>query len=167
MMVKRRKHRYQYQCKDNTEKGVNSANTKLSTINDQETAEIEANDNTEPGVTSAKKGLSEIPKEKEVTLKLNKGDFGGGGRDFSIGVEAKVTTPASTLRQSILNGWNSLGNTTVQLGTKLLSGSSTDLRNEIWSGWNRLGGTAVSVGTALKSGSSYGLKKSVATAGMA
>ncbi|MFQ9151653.1 MAG: hypothetical protein ACLR6B_09130 [Blautia sp.] len=68
---------------------MNSANTKLSTINDQETAEIEANDNTEPGVTSAKKGLSEIPKEKEVTLKLNKGDFGGGGRDFSIGVEAK------------------------------------------------------------------------------
>lgn len=148
-------------AKDNTEKGVNSANTKLSTINDQETAEIEANDNTEPGVTSAKKGLSEIPKEKEVTLKLNKGDFGGGGRDFSIGVEAKVTTPASTLRQSILNGWNSLGNTTVQLGTKLLSGSSIDLRNEVWSGWNRLGGTTVSVGTSLKSGSSYGLKKSV------
>ena len=148
-------------AKDNTEKGVNSANTKLSTINDQETAEIEANDNTEPGVTSAKKGLSEIPKEKEVTLKLNKGDFGGGGRDFSIGVEAKVTTPASTLRQSILNGWNSLGNTTVQLGTKLLSGSSTGLRNEVWNGWNSLGGTAVSVGTSLKSGSSYGLKKSV------
>lgn len=148
-------------AKDNTEKGVNSANTKLSTINDQETAEIEANDNTEPGVTSAKKGLSEIPKEKEVTLKLNKGDFGGGGRDFSIGVEAKVTTPASTLRQSILNGWNSLGNTTVQLGTKLLSGSSTGLRNEVWSGWDRLGNTTVSVGTSLKSGSSYGLKKSV------
>lgn len=148
-------------AKDNTEKGVNSANTKLSTINDQETAEIEANDNTEPGVTSAKKGLSEIPKEKEVTLKLNKGDFGGGGRDFSIGVEAKVTTPASTLRQSILNGWNSLGNTTVQLGTKLLSGSSTSLRNEVWNGWNGLGNTAVSVGTFLKSGSSYGLKKSV------
>lgn len=148
-------------AKDNTEKGVNSANTKLSTINDQETAEIEANDNTEPGVTSAKKGLSEIPKEKEVTLKLNKGDFGGGGRDFSIGVEAKVTTPASTLRQSILNGWNSLGNTTVQLGTKLLSGSSTGLRNEVWSGWNGLGNTTVSVGTSLKSGSSYGLKKSV------
>ena len=148
-------------AKDNTEKGVNSANTKLSTINDQETAEIEANDNTEPGVTSAKKGLSEIPKEKEVTLKLNKGDFGGGGRDFSIGVEAKVTTPASTLRQSILNGWNSLGNTTVQLGTKLLSGSSTGLRNEVWSGWDRLGNTTVSVGTSLKSGSSYSLKKSV------
>lgn len=148
-------------AKDNTEKGVNSANTKLSTINDQETAEIEANDNTEPGVTSAKKGLSEIPKEREVTLKLNKGDFGGGGRDFSIGVEAKVTTPASTLRQSILNGWNSLGNTTVQLGTKLLSGSSTGLRNEVWSGWDRLGNTTVSVGTSLKSGSSYGLKKSV------
>ena len=148
-------------AKDNTEKGVNSANTKLSTINDQETAEIEANDNTEPGVTSAKKGLSEIPKEKEVTLKLNKGDFGGGGRNFSIGVEAKVTTPASTLRQSILNGWNSLGNTTVQLGTKLLSGSSTSLRNEVWNGWNGLGNTAVSVGTFLKSGSSYGLKKSV------
>ena len=148
-------------AKDNTEKGVNSANTKLSTINDQETAEIEANDNTEPGVTSAKKGLSEIPKEKEVTLKLNKGDFGGGGRDFSIGVEAKVTTPASTLRQSILNGWSSLGNTTVQLGTKLLSGSSTGLRNEVWSGWNGLGNTTVSVGTSLRSGSSYSLKKSV------
>lgn len=148
-------------AKDNTEKGVNSANTKLSTINDQETAEIEANDNTEPGVSSAKKGLSEIPKEKEVTLKLNKGDFGGGGRDFSIGVEAKVTTPASTLRQSILNGWNSLGNTTVQLGTKLLSGSSTGLRNEVWNGWDRLGNTTVSVGTSLKSGSSYSLKKSV------
>lgn len=148
-------------AKDNTEKGVNSANTKLSTINDQETAEIEANDNTEPGVSSAKKGLSEIPKEKEVTLKLNKGDFGGGGRDFSIGVEAKVTTPASTLRQSILNGWNSLGNTTVGLGTKLLSGSSTGLRNEVWSGWNSLGNTTVSVGTALKGGSSSSLRNSV------
>lgn len=148
-------------AKDNTEKGVNSANTKLSTINDQETAEIEANDNTEPGVSSAKKGLSEIPKEKEVTLKLNKGDFGGGGRDFSIGVEAKVTTPASTLRQNVLNDWNSLGNTTVQLGTKLLSGSSTGLRNEVWSGWNSLGNTTVSVGTALKGGSSSSLRNSV------
>ncbi len=148
-------------AKDNTEKGVNSANTKLSTINEQETAEIEANDNTEPGVSSAKKGLSEIPKEKEVTLKLNKGDFGGGGRDFSIGVEAKVTTPASMLRQNILNGWNSLGNTTVQLGTKLLSGSSSSLRNEVWSGWSGLGNTNVSVGTALKSGSSRSLRDSV------
>lgn len=148
-------------AKDNTEKGVNSANTKLSTINDQETAEIEANDNTEPGVTSAKKGLSEIPKEKEVTLKLNKGDFGGGGRDFSIGVEAKVTTPASTLRQSILNGWNSLGNTTVQLGTRLLAGSSAGLRNDVWNGWKGLGNTTVSVGTTLKGGSSAGLRNSV------
>ena len=148
-------------AKDNTEKGVNSANTKLSTINDQETAEIEANDNTEPGVTSAKKGLSEIPKEKEVTLKLNKGDFGGGGRDFSIGVEAKVTTSASTLRQSILNGWNSLGNTTVQLGTRLLAGSSAGLRNDVWAGWKGLGNTTVSVGTTLKGGSSAGLRNSV------
>lgn len=148
-------------AKDNTEKGVNSANTKLSTINDQETAEIEANDNTEPGVASAKKGLSEIPKEKEVTLKLNKGDFGGGGRDFSIGVEAKVTTPASTLRQSILNGWNSLGNTTVQLGTRLLAGSSAGLRNDVWDGWKGLGNTTVSVGTTLKGGSSAGLRNSV------
>lgn len=148
-------------AKDNTEKGVNSANTKLSTINDQETAEIEANDNTEPGVASAKKGLSEIPKEKEVTLKLNKGDFGGGGRDFSIGVEAKVTTPASTLRQSILNGWNSLGNTTVQLGTRLLAGSSAGLRNDVWDGWKGLGNTTVSVGTKLKGGSSAGLRNSV------
>lgn len=148
-------------AKDNTEKGVNSANTKLSTINDQETAEIEANDNTEPGVSSAKKGLSEIPKEKEVTLKLNKGDFGGGGRDFSIGVEAKVTTPASALRQSILNGWNSLGNTTVQLGTRLLAGSSAGLRNDVWAGWKGLGNTTVSVGTTLKGGSSAGLRSSV------
>lgn len=148
-------------AKDNTEKGVNSANTKLSTINDQETAEIEANDNTEPGVSSAKKGLSEIPKEKEVTLKLNKGDFGGGGREFSIGVEAKVTTPASTLRQSILNGWNSLGNTTVQLGTRLLAGSSAVLRNDVWAGWKGLGNTTVSVGTTLKGGSSAGLRNSV------
>lgn len=148
-------------AKDNTEKGVNSANTKLSTINDQETAEIEANDNTESGVASAKKGLSEIPKEKEVTLKLNKGDFGGGGRDFSIGVEAKVTTPASALRQSILNGWNSLGNTTVQLGTRLLAGSSAGLRNDVWAGWKGLGNTTVSVGTTLKGGSSAGLRNSV------
>ena len=148
-------------AQDKTEEGVNSANTKLSTINDQETAEIEANDNTEPGVTSAKKGLSEIPKEKEVTLKLNKGDFGGGGRDFSIGVEAKVTTPASTLRQSILNGWNSLGNTTVQLGTRLLAGSSAGLRNDVWDGWKGLGNTTVSVGTTLKGGSSAGLRNSV------
>lgn len=148
-------------AKDNTEKGVNSANTKLSTINDQETAEIEANDNTEPGVTSAKKGLSEIPKEKEVTLKLNKGDFGSGGRDFSIGVEAKVTTPASTLRQNILNAWNSLGNTTVQLGTRLLAGSSAGLRNDVWNGWKGLGNTTVSVGTTLKGGSSAGLRNRV------
>lgn len=148
-------------AQDKTEEGVNSANTKLSTINDQETAEIEANDNTEPGVTSAKKGLSEIPKEKEVTLKLNKGDFGGGGRDFSIGVEAKVTTPASTLRHSILNGWNSLGNTTVQLGTRLLAGSSAGLRNDVWAGWKGLGNTTVSVGTTLKGGSSAGLRNSV------
>lgn len=148
-------------AQDKTEEGVNSANTKLSTINDQETAEIEANDNTEPGVSSAKKGLSEIPKEKEVTLKLNKGDFGGGGREFSIGVEAKVTTPASTLRQNILNGWNSLGNTTVQLGTRLLAGSSAGLRNDVWSGWKGLGNTYVSVGTTLKGGSSAGLRSSV------
>lgn len=76
-------------------------------------------------------------------------------------IESKITTPASTLRKNILDGWNSLGNTTVQLGTKLLSGSSIGLRNEVWNGWNGLGNTAVSVGTFLKSGSSYGLKKSV------
>lgn len=87
--------------------------------------------------------------------------FGGGGRDFTISVKAKIVTPASSLKKDILNGWNSLGNTTVQLGTKLLSGSSTGLRNEVWNGWDRLGNTTVSVGTSLKSGSSYGLKKSV------
>jgi hypothetical protein len=149
-------------AQDKTEEGVNSANTKLSTINDQETAEIEANDNTEPGVTSAKKGLSEIPKEKEVTLKLNKGDFGGGGRDFSIGVEAKVTTPASTLRQSILDGWNSLGTTTVGLGTSLLNGSTSKFKNSVQNNWNTSGGTSVSVGTRLKDGSSGDLRDSVA-----
>ena len=148
-------------AQDKTEEGVNSANTKLSTINDQETAEIEANDNTEPGVTSAKKGLSEIPKEKEVTLKLNKGDFGGGGRDFSIGVEAKVTTPASTLRQSILDGWNSLGTTTVGLGTSLLNGSTSKFKSSIQNNWNTSGGTSVSVGTRLKDGSSGYLRDSV------
>ncbi|MFR2188422.1 MAG: hypothetical protein ACLS5R_03635 [Blautia sp.] len=148
-------------AQDKTEEGVNSANTKLSTINDQETAEIEANDNTEPGVTSAKKGLSEIPKEKEVTLKLNKGDFVGGGRDFSIGVEAKVTTPASTLRQSILDGWNSLGTTTVGLGTSLFNGSTSKFKNSVQNNWNTSGGTSVSVGTRLKDGSSGDLRDSV------
>ena len=87
--------------------------------------------------------------------------FGGGGRDFTISVKAKIVTPASSLKKDILNGWDSLGNTTVGLGTRLLGGSSTGLRNEVWNGWDRLGNTTVSVGTSLKSGSSYGLKKSV------
>lgn len=89
------------------------------------------------------------------------GNFGGGGKDFTINVKAKIVTPASSLKKDILNGWNSLGNTTVGLGTRLLGGSSTGLRNEVWSGWNGLGNTTVSVGTSLKSGSSYSLKKSV------
>ncbi len=112
-------------------------------------------------MSSAKKGLSEIPKEKEVTLKLNKGDFGGGGRDFSIGVEAKVTTPASILRQNILNGWDSLGTTTVALGTSLLNGSTPKFKSSVQNNWDTSGGMSVSVGTILKDGASGKLRDSV------
>ena len=72
-----------------------------------------------------------------------------------------MTTPASTLRQSILDGWNSLGTTTVGLGTSLLNGSTSKFKNSVQNNWNTSGGTSVSVGTRLKDGSSGDLRDSV------
>lgn len=90
------------------------------------------------------------------------GTFGGGGKEITVGVKTEIITKPEELRASVQNDWNSLGTTTVGLGTSLLDGSTSKFKSSVQNNWNTSGGTSVSVGTKVKDGSTKDFRAAVA-----